>query len=233
VHARAYVQGIDEAGSSAGACTHPVLGAADPTAQTPATYATARNPFVYFHSVIDSSSCAGEDVGLAALGGDLRSESRTPALSYIAPDACEDGSPTPCGVGATAGLEPAEALLKRVVPEILASKAYKKNGLLVLTVDGAPVSGELADTSSCCGEPRFPNLPAATGRAALLPPEGGGQVGALLISPFVKGGTVSQEPYNHFSLLRTIEDAFGLPHIGYAALPKVNSFETSLFSPHA
>ena len=98
--------------------------------------------------------------------------------------------------------------------------------------DRAPTSGELADTSSCCGQPRFPNLPAPTGKAALLGPEGGGQVGALLLSPFVKGGAVSQEPYDHFSLLRTIEDFFGVPHLGYAALPKVTPLEASMFKAH-
>jgi hypothetical protein len=116
--------------------------------------------------------------------------------------------------------------LKQVVPKITGSKAYKENGLLVITVDEAPSSGEFADSSSCCGQPQFPNLPASgTGVA----PDGGGQVGALLLSPFVKQG-VSQEPYNHFSLLRTIEEVFGLEHLGYAGLSKVSSFEPSIFS---
>ena len=230
--ARAYVQGIDEAGSASGACAHPPLGSADATA-TPAStspYTTGHNPFVYFHSVIDGSACASEDVGLATLATDLRREASTPALSYIVPDRCDDGSPSPCAPGTPAGMVPADGLLKRIVPEILGSRAYRKNGLLVITVDGAPASGEFADTSSCCGQPRFPNLPPPTGKAALLGPEGGGQVGALLLSPFVKGGAVSQETYNHFSLLRTIEDLFGLPHLGYAGLPKVSAFEAALFS---
>jgi len=129
-------------------------------------------------------------------------------------------------------MPPADALLKRIVAEILASSAYRKNGLLIITVDGAPTSGEFADQGSCCGQPRFPNLPPPAGKAALLGPEGGGQVGALLLSPFVKARAVSQETYNHFSLLRTIEDLFGLAHIGYAALAKVNSFEAALFQAH-
>ena len=69
--------------------------------------------------------------------------------------------------------------------------------------------------------------PSGTGVA----PDGGGQVGALLLSPFIKQG-VSQEPYNHFSLLRTIEDLFGLTHLGYAGLSKISSFEPSIFSAH-
>jgi hypothetical protein len=38
---------------------------------------------------------------------------------------------------------------------------------------------------------------------------GGGDAGAVVISPFVKPGTVSNSYYNHYSLLRTIEDVFG------------------------
>jgi hypothetical protein len=225
---------MDEGAASPvdGACGHPVLGAADPTsAAVPpvgAPYATWRNPFVYFHSLIDSSACATDDVGLNKLASDLSNTKNTPSLSYITPSLCHDASPTPCASGAPAGLPAADPFLKKVVPEILASKAYKENGLLAITVDEAPSSGEFADSSSCCGQPQFPNLPPST---SALGPEGGGQVGALLLSPFIKQG-VSQEPYNHFSLLRTIEDLFGLKHLGYAGLSKVSSFEPAIFSAH-
>jgi hypothetical protein len=119
----------------------------------------------------------------------------------------------------------ADGFLQKVVPEILGSKAYRENGLLVITAAEAPSSGEYADSSSCCGQPTFPNLPAPTG--ALGKP-GGGQVGALLLSPFIKGGNLDQDEYNHFSLLRTVEDLFGLSHLGYAAA--ASSFSPSLFS---
>jgi phosphatidylinositol-3-phosphatase len=239
-----------------GGCTHPTLGSADPTvnqtlpaAQTTAepaadqpptayeaaagtAYATFRNPFLYFHGVIDSSACASEDVGIGQLTSDLASAHGAPSLSYIVPSLCDDGNPTPCAPGRPAGLAPTEAFLRRVVPPILASKSYKHGGLLVITVDQAPSSGIYADSSSCCGQPAFPALPpppmlpgGATAR-----PTGGGQVGALLLSPYVKPGTTSEETFNHFSLLRTIEDLFGLGHLGYAALPKVEAFGASVFN---
>jgi phospholipase C len=226
---RGYVQGIDEAGVQAGACAHPPLGQADPTALQSAStgaYATFRNPFVYFASVLNSPACAANDVGLANLKGDLASVGSTPSFSYIAPDRCHDGNPTPCTTGAPAGMAPADTFLHQVVPEITASKAYKESGLLIITVDEAPSSGELADSSSCCGQPLFPNAPSETLSGA---PRGGGAVGALLLSPFVKGATTSQEEFNHFSLLRTIEDLFGLKHLGYAGLRAVKAFEPSMF----
>jgi hypothetical protein len=41
-------------------------------------------------------------------------------------------------------------------------------------------------------------------------------VGTVLISPFIKGGTVTTVPYNHYSTLATTEDLFGLPRLGQA-----------------
>jgi hypothetical protein len=227
---RAYVQGIDEAGASGGACAHPTVGAPDPTAADEASsgaYATFRNPFVYFDSVLDSPQCAADDVGLAQLKGDLADAKATPSFSYIVPDRCHDGNPTPCTPGAPAGMAQADTFLREVVPAITGSKAYKENGLLVITVDEAPSTGAFADTSSCCGQPLFPNDPS---KSAAGTPRGGGLVGALLLSPYVKAGTPSEEKFNDFSLLRTIEDFFGLQHLGYAALPTVKSFEPEMFT---
>ena len=227
---RAYVQGIDEAGTQLGACAHPTLGQADPAALQSASsgaYATFRNPLVYFDSILQAPACATDDVGLEGLKGDLAAAKLTPSVAYIVPDRCDDGNPTPCTAGAPAGLAPADAFLKRVVPEILASKAYKASGLLVISVDEAPSSGEFADSTSCCGQPLFPNAPVKTPSGS---PRGGGGVGALLLSPYVKGATTSQELFNHFSLLRTIEDLFGLGHLGYAGLSAVKSFEPSMFT---
>jgi hypothetical protein len=234
---RAYIQAIGDGGTEASsACYHPRLGTPDPTAAlglaaTTATSggvasATFRDPFVYFRSVTDSHACATDVVGGEGLAGDLRSATRTPNLSYIVPDLCDDGSSRPCAPGKADGMPAAEGFLKQVVPEILASKAYKQNGLLVITVDEAPSSGEYADSSSCCDQPQFPNLHTS---ASATSGDGGGEVGALLLSPFIKGGKISQQTYDDFSMLRTIEDIFGLEHLGYAALSGVGSLSPSLF----
>lgn len=225
----AYIEGLPGAGATGGACPLPAAGAPDPTALPGASgaWATWRDPFLYFHSVTGSSTCTSGDVPIGRLRSDLASIARTPSFSYIAADRCHDGDPAPCSPGAPAGMGPADSFLAHVVPQILASPAYKRDGLLVITGDEAPSSGELADSSSCCGQPSFPNMPPGpTGSS----PRGGGAVGALLLSPHVKGGTTSQEPFNHFSLLRSIEDAFGLAHLGYAGLAAVKPLPASLFT---
>ncbi len=305
VYAEAMNDGSGHAGGPA-SCRHPEFGAPDPTSQAPEgdSFATFRDPFTYFDGVLHSPACTHEDVGLEGLASDLKSARRTPTLSYIVPDLCHDGRPTPCAPGAPSGLPAAETFLRRVVPEILAAPAYRHGGLLIVTTDQAPVTGEYADSSSCCVQPRFPaplggvgsnpgsatpgatatqpgaattptgttpaagapaattptgtgsvppaattpigttpaagapatttptgTTPAATAPPGVnLPPPGGGQVGALLLSPYVKPGTFNQEPFNDFSLLRTIENLFGLPHLGYAAARGLSSLEASVFS---
>jgi hypothetical protein len=227
---KAYEEGMDEGGGGPGACAHPAPGAADPSATSTSSYETWRDPFVYFQGITGSASCSSRDVGMKAMKGDLASETSTANFSYIAPGPCDDGAPEACAAGKTGGMAAADSFLKNVVPNILASKAYKKDGLLAITVDNAPTTGEYADSSSCCGQPKFPNLPAPTGAAALSPP-GGGQVGMLLLSPFIKkGGGLIQDTYNHFSFLATVEQLFGLPKLGYAGLSEVKPLAASLFS---
>jgi phosphatidylinositol-3-phosphatase len=232
---KAYIEGIGEGPGESRPCAHPLAGAADPSAarapgQPVAGYQTWRNPFVYFQAVAGAPTCATRDVGMDGLAGDLAVQAHTANFTYIAPGPCHDGSPTPCAPGKTSGMVAADGFLQEIVPKILSSKAYKKDGLLAITVDRAPSSGEYADSSSCCGQPRFPNLPAPTGAAALSP-AGGGQVGMLLLSPFIKkGGGLVQDPYNHYSLLATVEQLFGLSKLGYAGLSEVKPFSPSLFA---
>jgi hypothetical protein len=52
----------------------------------------------------------------------------------------------------------------------------------------------------------------------------------VALSPFIRAGTVSSQPYNHFSLLRTVEGLFGVPYLGYAASPDPGSFGRDVFT---
>ena len=53
---------------------------------------------------------------------------------------------------------------------------------------------------------------------------------SVALSPFIKPGTVSTVDYNHYSMLRTIEDIFGVSHLGDAAMPQVKSFGSDVFT---
>jgi Phosphoesterase family len=69
---------------------------------------------------------------------------------------------------------------------------------------------------------------------------GGGDTGSVLISPYIKPGSVSRRFYNHYSWLRTMEDLFavsrkskgldGQGHLGYAAQPGLAPFGRDVFT---
>ena len=192
-------------------CYHPKVGSQDPTQKATAKsqYATRHNPFVYFHSIIDRPKyCKRHVVGLGQLKKDLGSAHHTPALSYITPDLCSDGHDTGCADGRPGGLRSVNAFMKRWVPRILQSPAFAKRGLLVITADES--DSPQSDASACCDETAV-NTP----QAGIVGP-GGGLIGALLISPYVKAGTWSTTPYNHYSLLGSLEEIYRLKKLGYA-----------------
>jgi hypothetical protein len=113
------------------------------------------------------------------------------------------------------------------VPRITGSAAFKRDGLLLVTFDEAEAEGGTADASACCNQAQFPNTPNNGGPT---PGRGGGRVGAVALSPFIKPGTVTSHPYNHFSTLKTVEGLFGLPLLGYAGSPDPGSFGKDVFT---
>jgi hypothetical protein len=214
-------------------CRHPAIGAQDTTqsARKGDQYATRHNPFVYFHSIIDHPSCNQNDVPLDRLPGDLRSASTTANYVFITPNLCNDGHDHPCVDGQPGGLVSADGFLKKWIPQIQASPAYREGGLIVVMFDEAVAGpGGGADSSACCGQPQFPNTPNNGGPT---PGSGGGRTGAVLLSPFVKPGTTNQTAYNHFSLLRSVEDMFELVHLGYADQTGLKPFGSDVFDAGA
>jgi phosphatidylinositol-3-phosphatase len=193
-------------------CQHPRSGAVDPWFRATAAgqYATRHNPFVYFASITSRPAyCRAHVVNLDRLTTDLQDTATTPALSYITPDLCHDGHDASCADGGPGGLKAANAWLQMWVPRILASPAYQSDGMLVITADES--DGVDQDSSACCGEGPGPNA-ARPGIKGL----GGGRVGALVLSKYAVPGATSYRGYNHYALLATIEDLFGLDRIGYA-----------------
>lgn len=197
-------------------------------------YAARHNPFVYFHSLIDSGLCRKHVVPLTALRVDLQRAGTTPSFSFITPNLCNDGHDTNCaGPDAKGqrkgGLASVDNFLSVWVPRIEHSAAWKKGGLLIITSD----ESETSDASSCCGEKAGPTdpLPGITG-------SGGGKVGTLVIGHCVAKGRRDRTPYNHYSLLRSLEDIFGIKsggtdghgHLGYAASKGLRPFGHDLFA---
>ena len=215
----------------AAACGHPALASKDETqdAEEGDGYAARHDPFVYFESVIGNQTYCDEHV--VALGSptgvmpaaalrhetglvtDLSKAEKTPNFSFITPNLCNDGHDYPCknqpsGASALADID---TFLETWVPKITSSPAFLRNGLLEITFDES--DGAQSDSSACCGETSTsdPNSPAPG-----ITGPGGGKIGAILISPFIKPGTVTTTPYNHYSSLASWESLFGLPRLADA-----------------
>ena len=238
----------------AATCGHPAIGAPDKTQKAVAgdQYATRHNPFVYFHSIIDTPACDANVVALPALAADLKSIATTPNYVFITPNLCHDGHDggedgRKCVDGQPGGLVSADKFLADTVPQILASPAFKQDGLLIVTFDEADidlkfdqatrtVKFEGGDSSACCDQQAGPNIGPDSKVFGSLPDQGpgvngpgGGRIGAVLVSPLIQPGTVSDVPYNHYSLLRSIEDMFGLDHLGYAGRAGLKPFGADIF----
>lgn len=205
------------------ACGHPKIGASDrtETAERRDQYATKHNPFYYFHTIIDDPArCAAHVVNLDQLPHDLASAATTPNYIFITPNLCNDGHDAPCVDHAVGGLAQADKFLQQWVPVITSAPAYKADGVLIITFD------EGLDSHACCGEQPLPGQRHPPGYNG----PGGGRVGAVILSPFVTPGTISDVPYNHYALLRWVEDAFGLGHLGYAGDPGLRAFGSDVFA---
>jgi hypothetical protein len=103
-------------------------------------------------------------------------------------------TPNMCNSIHDCSLETGDTWLQTWVAKILASSAWQQNGILFLTFDESNPS----DDSSCC-------VYAV-----------GGHILTMVISPLAKPAYQSQIAYDHYSLLRTIEQAWGMPLLGKA-----------------
>jgi phosphatidylinositol-3-phosphatase len=227
---KAYMQDMGNNPSrESAACGHPALKGKDETQSAVAGdgYAARHDPFVYFHSVIDNAAYCNAHVvalgspqgampkgalpGETGLASDLKHARTTPAFSFITPNLCADGHDKPPCTNETGGaseLEDIDKFLETWVPKITGSPAFRRGGLLEVVFDEAGTS----ETEACCEEKAGPSLsmPGVTG-------PGGGRVGAVLLSRFIKPGTISKRAYNHYSSLASWETLFGLARLADAA----------------
>ncbi|GAC1441186.1 MAG: alkaline phosphatase family protein [Mycobacteriales bacterium] len=170
-------------------------------------YADRHNPFLYFPDVIgDAARCAAHQRPFTDLAGDLRRDT-LPAFSFITPDTCNDGHDNPCSGQKVGGLTTADAWLRTHGPALLTYLA-KHNGLLIVNFDegGAPTSPQDAVANA-----------AEYSCATCVSLGAGGRTGAILVSPRLPQGATVTTSYDHYSLLRTLEDGFGIAeHLGMA-----------------
>lgn len=224
-----YEQSIPEAGSLA------VFGSnrASDGPGAPALYASKHSGFINFASVQKDPQRAHKLVGYDVLHRDLAAGTM-PSFAFIIPNLCDDmhGMLPGPGVPEDCTYDHEDALIQRgdraiggLVEEIMTSPVWRApgNAAIVVTFDEDDGTGR----QGCCGV--TPDAPSNFG---------GGHIATIVITNHGARGVADPTPYNHYSLLRTIEDAFGihdyLAHAaesGHGVAPMLPLFRTT--SPSA
>jgi phosphatidylinositol-3-phosphatase len=151
-------------------------------------YFQKHNPFVYFDPIrLDRIRCEQNVLPLTALEQDIEAGALTNFV-FITPNICNDSH--------SCSLDVADAwlgdLLETLIPPL---DGTGEPYLVAILFDEAPKLD-------------FP------GRLIEI---GGGHIAVILYSPLARNGFEDPTFYNHYSLLKTISAAWGLPYLGHAA----------------
>ena len=212
---RAYLQNIPESGTSIANWPGD-----DNTAKL---YAVKHNPFPYVAEIQNDPAQFAKQVPIEQLFGDLGS-GKVPAFSYIVPDQCRDmhgiGNPlAPCGgVNDTDDndVKRGDDETAWLVNGIMGSSMWHqgRNAIFIVFDEG---NGPL----TCAYDPDHgvDTAPGSLlpGADCYAPANFNDRVVFIAITNYGVRGVQDTRFHTHFSLLKTIEAAFGLPFIGHAA----------------
>ncbi len=172
----------------------------------PTLYAMKHNPFVYFKDVVDNPIRLARilpyhnvsDIAVKLNAGSV------PNFVYIVPDQCHDMHGTSTCSNNDALLREGDSHVRDLVEAITSSQAFTRHSMIVVVWDENDYSSNLG----CCLSP-FP---------------GGGHTVAIIIPGTVGGAPIrSARLYNHYSLLKTLEDNWGLLRLRNTASPLVSN----------
>ena len=212
---------------------------------TTALYASKHNPFVLFDDIRNDPSRLANVKPYTSFATDLQRERTTPDFVWISPNQCHDmhggvyvqvapdGSDgTPCPYGSAkddpndaALKQKADAFVKTAVTTIMQSPAWHdgRSAIFIVTDEndftGNPTTGGWESAAGCCDSPVLiagdPSVSASWPGGTY----GGGLIPAVIVTNHggKTGGYVSSVPYNHYSLLATVEQNWNLGYLGNAS----------------
>jgi phosphatidylinositol-3-phosphatase len=211
---KAYMESLPEAGSLAArwpTSEHPLKGVPEQM------YAAKHNGFLSFLSVQQDPKRGEKIVDFAQLDRDL-SAGRMPNYAHIVPNQCNDMHgrdagpevPSDCVKSNPDGLiARGDRVIGELVQRIMSSALWSAaaNAAIVITFDENDKEERHGADQGCCGsDPKS---------AANF---GGGRIPTIVITNHGPRGLVDGRPYNHYSLLRATEEAFGIDeYLGHAA----------------
>ena len=184
-------------------------------------YASKHNGFINFARVRQDPDLAGKMVPLDQLRSDL-AKGALPNYAHIILNQCNDmhglsrARPAPPADCLIEGRDPemGAALIRRgdkaigdIVDEIMSAPVWAGRGNVAIVITWDEDSYRSDGQQGCCGSER--------GSTANF---GGGHVATIVATNHGPRHVEDPTPYNHYSLLRTTEDAFGIgEHLGFAA----------------
>jgi len=206
---KGYYESIPSPGSKAVVAGDPKLGKA---AAHWELYASKHSAFMNYASVQNSAERARHIVGFDRLNVDL-SSGHVPAFALVVPNQCNEmhgldpadysksvaaAIPEDCNHDNVAGLiRRGDAYVAKLVTLFQHSPAWNSRGNTAIVITFDEGSGDSRE--GCCGVD--PNSAANYG---------GGHIPTIVITNHGPRGKVDATPYSHYSLLRTLEDAFGI-----------------------
>jgi hypothetical protein len=177
-----------------------------------ALYASKHSGFLNFSSVQSDPARARKIVGFDQLNADLAAD-RLPNFALIVPNQCNEmhgltgaGVPADCtGANLSALIGRGDRAAGDLVARLQATRAWKSRSNMAIVITFDEGSGKTRE--GCCAV--TPDAPSNFG---------GGHIPTIVITNHGPRGVSDDTAYNHYSLLRTLEDAFGLrAHLGHAA----------------
>jgi len=206
---KGYYESLPAPGSLAFTASDPSF---DDHSRKTALYAAKHSGFLNFAAVQNDPRRAERIVDFHQLDADLAA-GRLPNFALIVPNQCNEmhglhgrGVPADCDGNNTAALiRRGDKVVGELVGRIQATAAWRsdENVAIVITFD----EGAGGVREGCCAV--TPDAPSNFG---------GGHIPTVVITNHGPRGLRDQTAYNHYSLLRTIEDAFGVSeHLGHAA----------------
>jgi phospholipase C len=165
-----------------------------------ALYAAKHNGFLNFKSVQDDPQLSSKIVGLDQLTADLQNNN-APSYSHIVLNQCHEMHGLPQCSGLQQLIKTGDAEIGNVVDQITHSALWSgsDNNAIVITWDEDDGSSIGTQPQGCCGFD--PNSRANFG---------GGHIATIVVTNHGPRGRVDRTPYNHYSLLRTTEEALGI-----------------------
>lgn len=172
-----------------------------------ALYASKHNGFMNFKKVQNDPNIANKIVGLNQLATDLQSN-QAPNYSHIILNQCDEMHGLAECPNMNNLIAVGDKRIGNIVTQIQNSKLWKsrENNAIVITWDEDDNPIVKTETQGCCGtDPKS--------KANF----GGGHIATIVITNHGNRHVVDATPYNHYSLLRTTEDAFGIhEYLNYA-----------------